>query len=369
MQKTNISGADIMADSLLALGFLVNRHHHENAYFKQMANAGKKLGVQLIKFRPADMDLSSRTLTGICWNEDAQKWEKHTVPFPSFIYDRALYGKDESSLENRLIANKLKKDPKISFLNHGLPNKWKQIQILKTDPFIAPFLPETNFARHPEQVEAFLGKYDSCIMKPSAGSGGRGIIVIRKHNGSITLYEGQNALSFTQINRFYQYLAKKMNEPFIVQPLLSLRSQDERPFDLRILFQKNEQGYWAVQGKGIRIGKRSSFLANLSKGASVLPFERWKKSLPSYLANFYDQKITVLGNELPNRVEKAFPVKFELGIDIGIDFEKKTIWVLDINSKPGRKVALLADPARTNKVIEAPIRYALYLQSQMAKRR
>ena len=63
--------------------------------------------------------------------------------------------------------------------------------------------------------------------------------------------------------------AYRSDRPYIVQQGIALATFRGRPFDLRIIFQKNGQGKWQISKKFVRLAPPGSSVANLSSGGSV----------------------------------------------------------------------------------------------------
>ena len=133
-----------------------------------------------------------------------------------------------------------------------------------------------------------------------------------------------------------------------------------QPFDIRILLQKKMDGEWSELGRGVRRGNTGGILSNLSAGGSVLPYTDWSSSLPTNTREYIDQELAYILTHLPPLLENAFLPLFELGIDIGIA-KNGSIWILDINSKPGRKVLLQTQPDLKDALNLAPLLYGKHL--------
>lgn len=124
---------------------------------------------------------------------------------------------------------------------------------------------------------------------------------------------------------------------WIVQPYLHLYTADHRPFDIRVLTQKNGQGEWEVVGKAIRLGHLGGLTSNLhggGTGVGFIPFIR--QHYPEQEKAIHEQ-IDELGRKIPPLLESAHGPLLELGIDIGVD-RKGDIWIIEVNSKPGRNL-------------------------------
>lgn len=135
-----------------------------------------------------------------------------------------------------------------------------------------------------------------------------------------------------------------------------------------MLLQKNELGNWLERGRGIRIGKKGGIISNLSAGGIVSNFMNWIDSLPFALREYIQQELDDILANIPAILEEAFLPLFELGIDIGID-KNGAIWILDINSKPGRKVILATRPEISEQLFEAPLCYASFISQSKLKER
>ena len=132
------------------------------------------------------------------------------------------------------------------------------------------------------------------------------------------------------------------NTRYVMQPYLPLNTPEGRPYDLRMLIQKNERGEWMTTGMAIRTGKPHGLTSNLHGGG------RAEKAVPFLLRHFHrDQvsdimeKIRWLAAVVPPHIERHHGRLLELGLDVGIDTDGR-IWLLEVNSKPGRSVFVLS---------------------------
>jgi len=125
--------------------------------------------------------------------------------------------------------------------------------------------------------------------------------------------------------------------------------------------QKDEHGKWVVRGKGIRVGLNGRIVSNVSAGGSIIPFSDWvNENAPS---PFLMKEINYILSLLPHVLEETFPPLFEIGVDIGMA-KDGSLWILDVNSKPGRKVIVTTSPELKPALEEAPILYAKHLLEQ-----
>lgn len=87
---------------------------------------------------------------------------------------------------------------------------------------------------------------------------------------------------------------------------------------------------------------------------------------PETISIAVEQKIQHILRTLPAEIEAVFERLFELGIDLGID-KKGQLWILDINSKPGRKIIQALQPENMKDIHRAPLQYSQYLANHLQK--
>lgn len=105
-------------------------------------------------------------------------------------------------------------------------------------------------------------------------------------------------------------------------------------------------------------------VSNISAGASVSSYESWCSEATHFNHYYLKSEILDLLSILPTQLESMFHPLFELGIDI-IIAKDQSIWILDINSKPGRKIISLTNPDDMEALYEAPLAYCQYLSTKI----
>ncbi len=156
--------------------------------------------------------------------------------------------------------------------------------------------------------------------------------------------------------------------PYLVQPYLELTNDELQPFDIRLLLQKDAAGNWTERGRGIRSGLTGGILSNLSAGGIVSDFASWSAALTPAKKAYICSELDYIKSHLTRLVENEFLPLFELGVDIGIA-KNGSLWILDVNSKPGRKVILSTNPAIQETLYNAPVLYGKLLTETGRKER
>ncbi|PLR89938.1 YheC/YheD family endospore coat-associated protein [Bacillus sp. T33-2] len=357
---------------MYSFGLMSLSLNSENTYFTEIARRSEETGMTCFRFVPSHIDPVNHLVSGERFDHRLQKWRKDQMPIPGIIYDRCFYGDDPHSKQCAAIVKWLKTRDDLLFLGYGLPDKWRLYEILSAS-VLAPYVPLTERVSGGRQVADFLTKHPKIILKPVTGSGGNGIYCLERTGNSITAatekhrqyikreFSGDHhAISWTE-----QLIKKK---DYLMQPYLPLVDNQQRPFDIRFLVQKDQDGAWKERGRGIRTGKEEGLLSNLAAGGEAADFEKWTDSLDLKMKAFTLNDLAEIITALPQVLENSFPRLFELGIDIGIARDS-SLWVLDVNSKPGRKLILEMDPAKAGDLYAAPLLFAKKLLNNSRKER
>ncbi|WP_245208949.1 YheC/YheD family endospore coat-associated protein [Gottfriedia endophytica] len=357
----------------MRIGYLSLKERQEGEYVQHMAKAAAKQGIEFVQFTPFNIQPTTELILGWKYIPSKDEWEKTTFEMPQFIYDRCFYSPSTKSKQARPIVEWLKNKKDVTFLGYGLPNKWETYQALVTDNALKPYLPKTKKLLHLAVFFEELRKTRKLVLKPMNGSRGINIFFVTLNAYSITVvtqkFNEIDEQQFKNREEFFEWLHPLVDSRnYIYQPYLNLTTEQNMPQDLRVLLQKNEEGNWHVAGKGIRVGQKDSVISNLSGGSSIIPFEEWIKQYSQQSALVLQDEIDTISSTLPITLEKHFPPLFEIGLDLGIDAHQ-AVWILDINSKPGRKVVLKTDLANQDKVYSAPIKYCKYLLTQSKNER
>lgn len=336
----------------------------EAPYFYQLAIVGKEMEIDVVVFNPKEVNWSDRTVPGWTVNEQGA-WQKRLLPIPYLIYDRCYYLNQKHYLENKPFVQRLADDPNTRLLGQALGGKYQTYEILKKNQEILPFLPETIRYQNPSDLMQFLKDKSSALLKPNGGSHGKGVIAISKvpqgfliqgrskKNQSFKIRIHSSAKLQQWIKQFTQ------GSRYLIQPFLQLTTIDHKPFDLRILVQKNNRREWETTGIAVRTGQPNTITSNLHGGGEALMLHPFlnahfpKESQFDILRN-----ITWISKNVPPFIEKEHGPLVELGLDIGID-RQANVWLLEVNSKPGRTIFIKTGELDIRRrAVQLPMQYA-----------
>lgn len=349
------------------LGFLVINKKHENTYITEIAKRSEFYNIECVRFEPMSIDPASLLINGEKFDKPSQQWINSSFPIPYFIYDRCFYNSHQGSKKGKPIVEWLKKNPTTTFLGFGLPDKWKIYTSLRGQQTIDSYLPQTELLNDPIQVIKHLKVSGPCILKPINGSRGVGIIAVKQdsENITITYHKGHDkkTKNFSTLKDLSKWCEKLISQQaYLLQPLLPLTDANNYPFDIRLFLQKDQNGEWNLIEKGIRKGYHGSFLSNLNSGGDPLSFADWSQSLTYKQKYLLEDELATIIHSLPPLLEKQFKQLFEIGVDIGYA-QDGSIWILDINSKPGRKTFTKTNPKLKERLYNAPLKYCQFLSN------
>jgi glutathione synthase/RimK-type ligase-like ATP-grasp enzyme len=332
----------------------------ETSYFTEIAKRAAIGGVTCYRFIPSNIHPVTQVVTGSIFDTITGEWNKTEFAIPNILYDRCFYGEDIHSNQCMSIVSWLKSRNDIFFLGYGLPNKLELYNVLKQSPLV-PYLPPTKLISISSTVLDELSVHKRIVLKPVNGSQGNGIFYIELQTLTYivkTFNKNQHILrEFRDQKKFRAWIESLLaKKSYLIQPYLELINENEEPFDIRILLQKGKDGCWQERGRGIRVGHPDGILSNLSAGGHIVHYDAWKEHYSSYQLEFIETEIIDILEKIPTTLEETFLPLFELGIDIGIA-KTGSIWILDINSKPGRKVLLETSPEKQEDIYISPILY------------
>ncbi|MFC3747045.1 YheC/YheD family protein [Paenibacillus sp. GCM10012306] len=211
-------------------------------------------------------------------------------------------------------------------------------EFMKKYKLISVFLPDTRKATL-SNIKIMLRLYKSVFLKPDEGTGGHGIYKITKGKSSLILHTGSNSRMFSSLNDLYTRIQRILiKDKYIVQQGIELLKHNDRPFDIRVMVQKNGKGTLEVTGIIGRQAKRNKIVTNYHSGGTPLPIDTLLKShLKDESRKQYIHRMERLGKDASIVLGKKYRSKRAFGVDIAID-NKMNPWVLEINTQPDKSI-------------------------------
>jgi glutathione synthase/RimK-type ligase-like ATP-grasp enzyme len=365
---------------LKSVGIMICESHKEppfvqHNFYAHLCRLGAQWGLLVFVFSPTKVDVKSATVQGYILVEDAptaSHWSLQALPLPDLIYDRSFFNTRRQYTEHHAAIRVLRKLKKIPYLGQSLKGKYAVQLVLEKDALVASKMPKTALFRHPSLLIRWLNQQGKVMLKPEFGSHGKGVLLVTKHTSSEYTIQGRNMRNqrfteaFTDLFSLMQWLTSFIGmRSYLIQDYLPLQTRSGEVYDIRVLVQKGSKGDWELTGMAARLGQPESITANLhggGKGAAVLALLE-EQFNPDQAKSIIHQ-INTLCRYIPPLLEQHFGRLAELGIDIGID-QSGLIWVIEVNSKPGRAVARwFTHPLAHDHAMSNPMEYARFLLHQ-----
>jgi len=208
--------------------------------------------------------------------------------------------------------------------------------ILEKDAIINRYLPETVLFKG-DALLPLLRKYSSVILKPSNGTGGKGILKLTMVNKrKFVLYQGTESSVFNHLDPVIEIIHKHervRKVKYLLQECILLANIKGKPFDIRVLLQKDEK--WRVYGMQSRIAADGKFVTNFHQGGSLISVPevfRYSLGMNDRQIAFKQQEIGQVAVRIASTLGKKFKSSLA-GIDFGIDVNGK-VWFIEYNPKP-----------------------------------
>jgi len=341
-----------------------NPSNAESGYYSHLCRVAPLYDLKVILFQPEGVAADGKTVQGL--TREGGQWISIESPPPAIVYNRCFY---TSKQDRKKAAAALKALPEALPWSRGLPDKWGVHGILKRSRRAAEMLPDTRLYTGSRHLGNMLAERESGVfLKPLSGTHGKrtlhafmlrgGGLGIRGRDGNNQAFRYEFIHSEEGCQWIHRFIGPRR---YLMQPYLQLTSRSGRPFDVRVLMQKNGRGLWEHTGMAVRLGIQGSLTSNLHGGATAVP-------LRSFLEEEYGSSAAAIRRQLaeeaallPPLLEAACGRLGELGLDFGIDGGGR-ITLLEANSKPGRTVFRLTGDCRAEKLAaENPLRYARHL--------
>lgn len=343
----------------------------EGAFFKALMVVGRSLGVKVVVFSPADIDWQRKTIVGWTYSDTSNSWISRQCHFPDVIYDRIFPTRSPNSIAALRMAHRLRRQPGVLFFGNALNGKWQVYKALAEDSSIRPCLPETELCSSGDVLEAMLRRHKVVFFKPDLGTQGKGIMRIQVLDNKRLYYKGRdrNSVTFAGIAAGFAELYRvarnfAAGRRYLVQQGLPLHVYRNSPCDVRVIVQKDGQGQWVITGHAVRVGPAAGVTSNLHGGGRAIELQVLLEHL--FPEDEEKQKqvlseIEALALMVAHKLDEMLGRFGELGLDIGLQRDGK-IWLIEANSKPGRKVFLYTKDfeARRRSIVN-PVAYCRYL--------
>lgn len=211
-------------------------------------------------------------------------------------------------------------------------------QFFHRNAYVRKHLPATKRYSAPTFKE-FINRYGVIYIKPVAGSRGRGVLKAWKKGGRVAVQLTTNVPKwFATPDAAIRYIdTQRQRRAYIVQQGIQLARISGRPFDIRVMMQREKPGgKWLYSGMLAKIAGKGSVVTNvaLSKGTVMEVKQALKQSLHWNERKASDcvQALIRLSHNAARHFD-SYLLYRELGFDIAIDTSGR-IWMIEENTGP-----------------------------------
>lgn len=309
--------------------------------YRNFFDVAQQEGAILYFFRTKDVNPRRLTIKGFKYQ---QKWLQQRYPFPDVVYDQIRSRKTENSTQVIRIKTILQHYCS-GYFNLGFMNKWQVYQVLVQIPSVKVFLPPTNIYRGVETVLQMLAVHPVVYVKPANGSLGQGIIKIERVSAGFCWQWAARRqpvrkiiTSTADLDGLLQRIIKR--KTYVVQQGLNLLTVNDRPADIRILMQKDENGQWQETHRFAKVAIARGIATNVAMGGMVIEVAHLlQAAIDKYGINPTQVEINLrqLQRAVCAAMDESKTGLGEMGLDVGID-QSGQVWLIEANAKYSRHV-------------------------------
>ncbi|WJH36118.1 YheC/YheD family protein [Paenibacillus sp. CC-CFT747] len=153
----------------------------------------------------------------------------------------------------------------------SISSKMIKTRLLLPNPRLAKHVPETRIlTRH--RLRLMLEKYRMVYVKPDSGSRGIGVVRVQKGRQSYRYKSGERTQSFRSFGDMYRSLRRRTGgRLYLAQRGIRLLKYRGRPFDFRVMIQRDPNRVWQNTGTVGRLAHPRKAVTNGSQGARSIP--------------------------------------------------------------------------------------------------
>lgn len=271
-------------------------------------------------------NIQQTKINGFMYLPFKKKWIKVLIPYPQIVYNRIPNRRVENT-ESFTKAIVTMQEKGTHYFNPSFLNKYDLYRLLKNDPQLKKYIPETLLINGKDSLRQFLNKHSSLYIKPTSSAKGKGLFKISKEvNGPIYLQNMKELLRFTDFDDFWNSHRELFFEKeYIAQKEITPALYNGNRYDFRILAHYDGKEY-NVTGVGVRQSEQQSLTTHIPHGGKLIAFDEVNRKRDE---EFIYEVVKQCGEIL----SEGLGFFGEFSIDAGITAEDDYV-IYEVNSKP-----------------------------------
>ncbi|MBO1510275.1 YheC/YheD family protein [Metabacillus bambusae] len=266
--------------------------------------------------------------TGLVYDANLKTFHEKSCPLPSIFYNRSSFNNSKSIKKvSSLIQTNIVVFNALPFRN----GKHKINNILQGYETINKHLPKTAMTSESSLIK-MMKKYSMLILKPCHSSKGKGIMSLEEVNQNqwLLIYQTKNGnmKEIGEKQQIVKLIMKKINgKKYIIQEKIKLSTLNDRPFDIRVILQKNDLGEWSVTGMLGKLAAIEEFVTNVGHRGEFDLLESYLMKHPSLSSSSVILQLEQLSKLIAQKLEKHCYLLGDLGFDFGVTNEGKIYFI------------------------------------------
>ncbi|GAA0367600.1 YheC/YheD family protein [Bacillus horti] len=217
-------------------------------------------------------------------------------------------------------------------------DKWGKYKFMKASANLELHLPPTLRLTE-DTFRSFMNTYSEVIVKPESGGGGAGVYRVRAlADERYEIHKERNRTTVQDLQSAYTHLSRKIgSRKYIIQRRINLATVDNRPFDIRVIVQRQRKSSnWTVTGEIAKVAGKGFIVTNISRSKGRLLSLRSGirrssiRSLPVHSIISEIHRVALLA---ARRLQLYYPRQRIFGMDIGLD-QQGHVWIIEANRAP-----------------------------------
>ncbi|ULL19307.1 YheC/YheD family protein [Paenibacillus sp. H1-7] len=215
-----------------------------------------------------------------------------------------------------------------------ISSKLKKTRVVLRDHRLARYVPSTR-TYSKARLRKMLDRYHLVYMKPNRGSLGVGVMRVEKRGGTYKYQAGTKKRTFSSFRAMVSSLQQRVRgKSYLVQKGIRVLKRNRRPFDFRVVIQKNHHGVWEPTGAAGRVAHPRKAVTNGSQGGTIFSVQKLlRPHAGSYRSYKLMKKMNRIARLTATQFSRAYPAVHELGLDIAVD-RNLYPWILEVNTSP-----------------------------------